>query len=151
MSLPGKDNHTDEFLCAKFSEPLFSDLIVQGVHKIQDGLASENFVAHICAKHDASLVLQNGSGEAGPNHQPVKTTKKNHSKFTLDIRLLSFKPTLMSQTSSAKATICNSNSETCFMWVVLNPGPRVRLIPLKLIVSSHTKQNHLLGFAIPDL
>lgn len=46
-------------------------LVVQAEHEVQDGLASQDLVADVGAQHDVVLVLEDGCGEAGPDHQPA--------------------------------------------------------------------------------
>lgn len=77
--LPRKDNQANQFFSASFPEPLFFHLFVEGVHKIQNSLAPQHFVAHVCAQHDVGFVLQNGGCKAGPDHQPAREKKNRNS------------------------------------------------------------------------
>lgn len=45
-------------------------LMVQAEHEVEHRVAAEDLVADVCAQHDALLVLQDGRGEARPDHQP---------------------------------------------------------------------------------
>ena len=70
LFLLGEDHESNKLLGTYLGEALGSALLSQTDHDVQNRLTAQHLVADVDTQHDASLVLQDGGGEAWPDGQP---------------------------------------------------------------------------------